>query len=279
MGWRNVDIAKAGALLIAGTLIVAAIVGSGYRGQSATRREVVWLAGGYPATTGEERAYIRYLERQRRARRIGLAAGVAFSVVVAIRYSGTVTWGIGGGSMLSDVLFSGLFGLLLGSLGAELYRVRRPSGTARAAELRPHPVMPTPARQRAARILVAITVVAAVVGVYLGQGPGLLAVAAASVAATAIAEAGQAAVRRRPRPYMTPEAIEVDVRLRQFASSTIAALQLAAAILCSGWLLSALVLDYDAVQAVLVLSALLMTVRYILLARTRPPRTWEPAYA
>ncbi|KGM14778.1 hypothetical protein N867_16085, partial [Actinotalea fermentans ATCC 43279 = JCM 9966 = DSM 3133] len=114
-----------------GTLLLAAaaavtLLGVGGVLVSGTRvygRDILWLAG-RPVTDQEADVCARYLRRHRTHRVVGGLAGVAFALVVSLRWGGPGL--VLGGAPLADPLFGGVAGVVVGALSAETYRLRLP---------------------------------------------------------------------------------------------------------------------------------------------------------
>lgn len=265
-------------LLLVGSGVVAVV------NRPVRPRDVEWLAGDAYPSADEAVVYRRYLQRHRRHRAIGGVVGAAFAVVVGIAWFGRVRAGIGAGSPFGDVLWCTLAGILCGALSAETFRFDQPQARAprTAASLEPHPPAARGDLARAARIVTGAALVAAATVVAV-RGLGsldVLTVAVAGVAIVAVAEAARAAIARRRRPVMTDAAARVDARIRAFAGQAVARLELAAAVLTAGWVLSDLFGDADAavgwVGVVVVCAALVWTLVLLHRAAPRAPRAWRP---
>ncbi|GIG30365.1 hypothetical protein [Cellulomonas marina] len=251
----------------------------------ASARDVAWLAGTAPGELPPAEAAVvaRHLERHRRHRRVGGLVGVAFAVVVGIRWYASVGFGVGQHSPLADVLFCGVAGVLVGALVAEGTRLPRTAGAV-TASLAPRPAAPHPRYVGAARGLVAAAVVLGVALLVAGRGPTTLVTALAGAAVVAVAEVTRARVVGRRRPVLAPRAARLDDRLRAFAAGSVALLELSAAVLTATWVLFGLqgafgAPDGGVVDLVLGFASLAgLVVAAVLLHRAapRPPRSWRP---
>ncbi len=247
----------------------------------ATSRDVAWLAGTTGSAAPEAEVYARYLTRHRRHRVTGGLFGALFAIIVGIRWYGTVTIGIGQGSPLADILFCTLTGVLVGALSAETFRLNEPPSTTILASLTEREPLARPELVRVARaVSVGAVAVAALIAVT-GHGRSALAIAVSSLLVVALAELTRSAIASRRRPILSEGAQGVDVRIRSFAATSVARLQLAAAVLTAGWVLAkapdATNTAVGLLHVVAVLGCLVLTVVLLLRAAPRPPRTWMPA--
>lgn len=266
-----------GPILVLLALIALAV---GVRLRRPTAADVAWLAGTSVVEPREAEVYARHLGRHRRFRLAGGLLGAAFAVVVGIRWSGTVTFGIGQGSPLSDVLFCSVAGTVIGALAAESYRIRAPRTPLVSASLEPHP---GPARRDLiawARAFVLAALVAGAAGTALtGQWAALL-LALCGAVVVALAELTQRSIEGRRRPVSSEAARRVDARLRAFASTTVAWLELAAAVLGLSWVLATLPDATSApvaiLQVLVTLAGLVATLVLMRCAAPRPPRRPDP---
>lgn len=249
----------------------------------ATVADVAWLAGTPVVEPREAEVYARYLDRHRRYRLVGGLLGAAFAIVIGMRWSGTVTFGVGQGSPLTDVLFCSVAGIVIGALAAESYRIRAPRAAPASASLEPHP---GPARRDLiawARAFALAALVAGAAGAVLSGQWAVLLVAACGAVVVALAELTQRSIEGRRRPVSSEVARRVDARLRAFASTTVAWLELAAAVLGLSWVLATLP---DAtsglvavLQALVTVTGLVATLVLMHRAAPRPPRRSAPVLA
>ena len=122
-------------------------------------------------------------------------------------------------------------------------------------------------------------------GLVAGTGNGLapLWIAIGGLIGTLVAEATQSAITGRRRPILSERAGVVDLRMRSFASTSVARLQLAAAVLAAAWTVSKVPgvesRPTMVTQAVAVIGGLVITVILLHRASPRPPRKWiaEPS--
>lgn len=247
-------------------------------GVRVTGRDIAWLSSAPHTPPAEAAVYGRYLERHRRHRLAGGLAGAFFAVVVGIRYYGSVSIGIGQGNPLADVLFCGLAGVLVGALSAESFRLSEPQSTTVVASLADRGIHVDPRIGHVARgLAVAIVPVGAVLAAT-GNGFDSLAVAVAGLGVCGIAEATRRAIADRRRPVLSEAARAIDVAIRSFAARSVGLLQLAAAVLVTGWVASKAAFNdavaLQVVQFVVVMGCLLATIVLLHRAAPRPPRGW-----
>lgn len=246
--------------------------------------DVAWLAGDAYPTRDEAGVYARYLTRHRRHRAAGGLFGAAFAVVTGVAWYGSVHAGIGTGSPFADVLWCTLAGIVCGALSAETFLFDRPRRrpARAAASLEPHAPAARGDLARVSRGLAGGSLVVAVLVVALRgvDSLGVLTAAVAGAAMVGVAEATRASIARRRRPVMTDAAARVDARIRQFAGEAVARLELAAAVLTVGWVVSGLPDEAGAaggvVRVAAVLAALVGTLWLLHRAAPRAPRGWLP---
>ncbi|MDR0593776.1 MAG: hypothetical protein LBG60_11075 [Bifidobacteriaceae bacterium] len=93
--------------------------------------DVAWLAGGAVPSADAAAFYRSYLRRQLRFRGVGGLIGVAFALILSVRYGGGLTFFAGGAPVpLADCLFMGMAGVIVGGLAAESYRIGAGPGRA-----------------------------------------------------------------------------------------------------------------------------------------------------
>ncbi len=225
-----------------------------------------------------------YLGRMRAQRFWGGIVGVLFAVVFGIRWDGSVHLGIGDGHPLADVLYCGLAGVVVGGLSAESFRLSEPRSTIVAASLEPRQLEVPAVRQRA-RLLAGVTCVWAMVQTVVWSRWTPLLVATAGLALAGIGEATHRAIETRRRPLLSDEALAVDRHLRRFAVLNSARLQLSAAYLTAGWVVSKSSWDFvpealapiqAATSVLIVFGCLFWSVRQLRRSAPRPPRSWKP---
>ena len=241
-------------------------------------RDIAWLSSTPDTPPAQAAVYGRYLERHRRHRLAGGLAGTFFAVLVGIRYYGSVSISIGQGNPLADVLFCGLAGVLVGALSAESFRLSEPQSTTVVASLANRSIRVDPRLGHLARGLAAAAILVGVVIAATGHGFDAFAVAVAGLGIAGVAEATRRAIADRRRPVLSEAARDVDATIRSFAFRSVALLQLAAAVLVAGWVVSKAPFD-DAValqllQFVAVMGCLVATIVLLHRAAPRPPRGW-----
>lgn len=261
-------------------LVVAAVAGARFFADRVrvTGRDIAWLASTPHTAPAEATVYGRYLERHRRHRLAGGLTGAFFAVLVGIRYYGSVSVGVGKGNPLADVLFCSLVGVLGGALSAESFRLSEPQSTNVVASLAGRVIHVDPRLGHVARGLGAAAVLAGATIAATGHGYDGLAAAVAGLGVGGIAEATRRAIADRRRPLLSAAAQTVDVTIRSFASRSVALLQLAAAMLVAGWVVSKAPFDgavaLQVIQFVVVWGCLLVTIVLLRRAAPRPPRRW-----
>ena len=200
--------------------------------------DVDWVAGGY-ADPASRPVYETYLRRHWRARAAGGLAGLVVAVIAGYRWQGEL-WlsvGVGNGPISGDLLVGLLAGATIGTLGAETYRLRGRRGAKREARLEARPPRPRPGLTWAARILVVVCVVAAVVALTVSGDQGPIAGAVLTVVIVALAEVTQIAITDRPR--FTDDLMDaVDHHLRIFSGTSVAWLEFSGAVLGFAWSLA-----------------------------------------
>lgn len=237
-----------------------------------------WLAEPLPSTTHEASVLVRYLRRHRLHRSVGATLGVVLATVAGIRLYGELTIGIGRRSPLADLLFCGLAGSIVGTLSAETFRLSQPRSEVRSASL----IERTPLVPVRLLVLGRALTIAACLGslaiLVVARDAGPLAIAIAGVAITGVAELTRRAITGRQRPVMSDRARWVDDRMRWFAHRVVGNLQLSAAWLVAGWVVSKTGDTehpaVDVVQLVTVLGCLVAAVVHLLRATPRRPRGW-----
>ncbi|MDR2379660.1 MAG: hypothetical protein LBE08_00530 [Bifidobacteriaceae bacterium] len=199
-----------------------------------TAADVAWLAGGIAPDADAAAFYCAYLTRQLRFRSAGGLIGVIFAAAMAVRYEGELALSIGAGPIpLTDPLFMGVAGVIVGGLAAESYRIgwRAPAAE---ASLDARGQFAPPKVMIAARLsLVGLALVAVAVAVAGWGANGCLVVAACAVP-VALAEWTQRAILDRRRPAGPPEVIAADEAVRSFAGRSAAWLELAIIMLALG---------------------------------------------
>jgi len=206
-----------------------------------TAADIAWLAGPNFSPTGTTQnddavaVCRRYLTRHRRHRLAGGLIGVLFAAIIGVRWFGSVSIGLGQGSPLADLLFCGIFGVIVGTLSAESFRLTTTPNTKRAASLDPRPVPVGSERVAFARAIALAAVVVGAVAALANHGRLALVTSLVLVVPLAVAELVMVVIAGRSRPAMTDRARNLDARLRVFAGSSLSYLHLATASLMLGW--------------------------------------------
>lgn len=264
-------------LLALGGFIVAGLF-LAVRGTSVSARDVAWLARTSDFSAAEADVYSRYLRRHRVHRLVGGLLGTLFAIIVGSRTFGSVSFGVGRNSPLADVLFCGLSGVLVGAFSAETFRLSEPPSATISASLTQHEGVARPQLIRAARVISVGAVIGSALVAATGNGLTPLWIAIGGLVVALVAEATQSAITGRRRPVLSDQAQVVDLRIRSFASTSIARLQLAAAVLTATWVVSQVPGADDVpltpVQALAVIAGFVITVVLLHRASPRPPRKW-----
>jgi len=274
-------LAVAVVLLVVVAFVVAVVGAIATFAMRVRPKDVDWLAGDF-ADVRAHVVYEKYLRRHWRTRTLGWVAGLAVTLVAAIRWqpdAAGVTVGIGNGPIGADLLVGVLAGATLGTLAGETYRLRRRGGARREARLEARPSRPRPGLTWTARAVALACVVVAVVATVVWGKAGSIGGAVLAVVIVGLAEATQAAVTDRPR--FTDDLVdEVDQRLRAFAGTSVAWLELSGAVLGFGWAVSAfnptdgtgsLGAAVFAVEAVCLVASVVALLR----SSGRAPRGWS----
>ncbi|GAA1434463.1 hypothetical protein GCM10009616_28970 [Microlunatus lacustris] len=277
----------AAVLLLAAALILAAVALLRYRAaERVLTADVVWLVGAAPGSRvpdGEADVAARYLVRHRQHRLVGGLLGVGFAVVVGLRWYQSVGFGFAQRSPLADVLFCGVAGVLVGALLAETYRLR-PAPGPRTTVLEPRPAAPHARTVQAARLVLAAALLAGLLLLLAGSGSAALTSAAAGTLLVGVAELTRRRIVDRRRPVRAERVDRLDQQLRVFAATSVARLELAAAVLTAMWVLAwwqaatpqpPVVLDVLA--GVGGIAGLVVVVVFLLRAAPRAPRRAQVA--
>jgi hypothetical protein len=196
----------------------------------------------------------------------------------------------------TSVIAAALFGVLCGALFSEAYRLRRLSGTVRAASLAARPTLELPRVLLAARVLAGASFAGILALLIWLDAWQLIFDAGFGLALVLVAEMARKAVTDRPRPLLTPLSAAADQVMRQASSTALVWLELAAAALISWPLLAVMLLgievligdgvfargvDFSAIAATLpvVLYWVPLAVCAVCLVKSgmRPPTSWYPA--
>ena len=269
-------------LLAVGTIITEShsmVTGGTYVSAS----DVAWIAGTHESPPAEAAVYSRYLRRHRLHRLAGGILGTLFAITVGARWYGEVSYGVGPQSPLADVLFCGLGGVLVGAFSAESFRLSEPASATVSASLTRHAGVASPRLIRVARVVSIGSLAGGALVAATGHGLTPLWIATAGLIAALVAEATQSAITGRRRPVLSERARAVDLRMRSFASTSVARLQLAVTVLTATWVLSKIpgfaTSPFALVQTLTVIAGVLITVFLLHRASPRPPRKWfaEPS--
>jgi hypothetical protein len=239
-------------------------------------RDVAWIAASVDVPSDEAAVYRRYLTRHRRHRAIGGAFGVAFAVVVGIRWSDGVRAGIGSRTPFADVILCGVTGVLVGALSAESYRLGRRS-TGATASLAPRDPLPGRGRDRAAEGIIVAAGASGLAAWTVAGTAAPFAMACVGGLVVGIARATRRAIASRPRPVLGRRAAEVDGRIRWFAGESVSWLELGAAVLFATWVLALFPRTTGVVEStreVLSVGGFVSALLLVHRAVPRPPRDW-----
>lgn len=268
--WAGVFLAAAAAITLVG------VGGALLSGTRVYDRDILWLAG-RPVTWEEADVCVRYLRRHRMHRVVGGLAGVAFAVVVSLRLGGPGL--VLGGAPFADMLFCGGAGVVVGALSAETFRLRLPRSAPTTASLAPRPALPLRREVVASWVLVGAGAgVGVVVAVQTGD-PTAAEAAALGVLVLALGAATRSAIAHRRRPVLSERALELDGRMRGFASASVARLQVSMGTMTLVWSLAAIPDLSGTLPGFLVglagLGAFVVAIRYLRRAAPRPPNDWQ----
>ncbi len=239
--------------------------------------DVLWLVGRV-VTEQEADVCMRYLRRHRMHRVFGGLAGVAVGLVFGTRWDATAGLSIGGaGGPLGDVIFCGVAGVIFGALSAESFRLRLPRSGPVAASLALRPRLPLHRTVVGAWVLVVAGAGIAVAGLaWQGDAVGLQAVAL-GVVVQGMGTVTRRAIAHRRRPVLSERALEIDGRMRGFASASVARLQASMGWLVVFWALVSLPEDagrWTVVFALASVGAFVLAIVYLRRAAPRPPKGW-----
>ena len=266
-------------LLILLAIVSLISVGVYLLGRQVSERDIAWLAGSWPVGGDEARVYWAYLDRHNNGRLVGGLTGIVLGVILTIRWGDSWSLTVGVGTpLLGNLLAWWLGGAVLGTLAAEVYRLprRRPI---RQALLDSRPEPPLRGVVWVARTAGALTLVAAGLALTLLHDAVGLPGAIFTLVVVGLAESTRRAIADRPRPTTQP-AVHVDVRLRWYAASSVAWLELAGATLglataCNVWLASIPATSPWIAGGVAVwLAFIVVIIVAIFRSRLRPPRRW-----
>lgn len=249
-----------------------------------TDRDIAWLAGGYKPEPSQAVIYRAYLSRHVKGRIIGGVIGIVVGIVAIIRWGGA-DWAISIGvtSTPSNILVWWLGGAIIGTLWAESYRLSRSRTPGiRRAGLDPRPSRPLANVALTARIAAIAAVITGIGFLVIWSDTGAIPGIVFAIIVVCFAEATQWVITNRPRPTTEP-AMTVDGRLRNFAGSSLAWLELAGAVLSLGVQLAVwsahLPQQADLLSAVIALvcfGLLIVTIAALVRSRMSAPRHWQP---
>lgn len=209
----------------------------------------------------------RYLYRTRVHRWVGAVVGVVIAVAASFMAGRRVTAGVGASEPWFDLIFCGLTGVIIGSIIAEIRRLREEAKRVHRVSVR------SGFTDRSQLELVAFALVIMTVALALFS-PGTV---SAVVAAAAVALlSGQLVIVDTLRLGYR-ELVELDLRhaddsIRKFSIHRFALESLAWAIMISGWQLGTSLLDDRFVGGVIVVMSLLVSLFLVLQSRPYPER-------
>lgn len=263
--------------VVAAAITLVGIGGVLLAGTRVYQRDILWLAG-RPVTEQEADVLTCYLRRHRVHRVVGGLTGVAFALVVSLRTGGPGL--VIGDDPFADLLFCGVAGVVVGALSAESYRLRLPRSAPVAASLAPRPALPLRHEVVVSWALVATGLAAAVPGLV---GGNLLALRAAAFGAAVLAAgaATRSAIAHRRRPVLSERALELDGRMRGFASASVARLQVSMGTMVVVWSIWAIPdlsgTPLGFLAALASVGGLFVAIRSLRRAAPRPPADWGRA--
>ncbi len=263
--------------VVVAVITLVGVAGVLYDGRRVYPRDVAWLAG-RPVTELEADVCTRYLRRHRVHRLVGGLSGVAVGLALGLRWDGNAGLSVGGANgPFGDVVFCGVAGVIVGALSAESFRMRLPRTGPVAASLAPRPRLPL--RRTVASAWALVAVGAGIAGAGLvGQGdPAGLQAVVLGVVVQGMGTATRRAIAHRRRPVLSERALELDGRMRGFASASVARLQASMGWLVVYWALVALPRDvpgWSVVFGVASLGSFVLAIVYLRRAAPRPPNGW-----
>jgi len=257
------------------------------RGTHVADRTLSWFAGDRRPSPTEEKVYRAYLQRHNMGRLLGGVICTLIGLVVILRSSGELNGiTIGPGTMPGNLLIWWLGGMVLGTLLTESYRLSpRNSSAVRLAVLDARPPRPLPKVVASARVAAIMAAMVGVLATWTWADGSVCASALFAILILVLSEVTQRAITDRPRPTSEP-AITVDERLRWFAGSSLAWLELAGTALGLASTLAAVTpllppdepwFDPVYIALICIPVALLAVTLYALFnSSMRPRRTWRP---
>lgn len=265
-------------LLGAATVILVGAGGLLLSGTRVDERDILWLAG-RPVTAQEADVCARYLRRHRVHRVVGGLFGIAFAVVLSLRWGGPGV--VIGDDPLADLWLCGVAGVVVGALSAETYRLRLPRSAPATASLAPRPALPMRREVVVAWALVAAGALAGVPGVVAGGDLVGLRAAVLGALVLGAGAAARSAIAYRRRPVLSERALELDGRMRGFAAASVARLQVSLGTMVLAWSIWSIP-DLSGtlpgfVLGVASLGALVVAIHYLRRAAPRPPAGWGGA--
>lgn len=243
------------------------------------QRDAAWLSRPDDLSAAQAHVVARYLHRLQFHRTMGGLIGVMLAAVIGLRWEGQFhLFALGAGSPLGNIAYCGVAGIVVGALSAETYRLRLPIGATATASLVERR-LDIPRWRNQARLLVAASVVVAIIALALGYGGDSLLTAVLGAGVAGVGEATHRAIETRRRPVLSDDALAVDHLLRQFAVVASARLQLSAAILTAGSVAARL--DVSSRPALIIRTtvtygALLAAALQLHRSAPRGPRPWRP---
>lgn len=230
-------------------------------------RDVRWLVGDLPISPAVGLLVRRYLVRVRVHRWIGGLVGASLALLVGLSSTRSIGVGIfgAGRSPVSEPLFAGLAGLLVGSVMAEVYRIR-PTGNRRDAELISR--QPEPDAVQVQPLTLVLVVTTLVVAAWQPNVRSVL-LAAASVAILGLQHGVMRSIAGRRRPALPDDLRAGDELVRAFGARRFSVESLAAAVLVLGWQVAGTESAVPDVALSLVLVSVVAVV-VVLVVRSRP---------
>ncbi|MGQ0743207.1 MAG: hypothetical protein ACT4OS_02495 [Acidimicrobiales bacterium] len=200
-------------------------------GKTDPSADAAWLTGKSSSSAAAVALIARYLSRVRQHRYNGAVLGGGLALLHSVTYEQNISIGIGSGSPLGDLLFGSLAGLLVGSVLAETWRIRR-RRRVRQAEIS---VRSPEAEAKSLRVPVAVLTIFTVLLALASRRAWPTGMAAASLLLLVVHRLVLRAVAERGRPALPEDLRDADDAIRAFAGRRLGIETFATAMLLAGW--------------------------------------------
>jgi len=229
-----------------------------------TERDIRWIQNVGTADGAVFELIRSYLYRLRIHRWVGATAGVLFAIILSQGAGVRTTAAIGADAPWADVIFCGLFGMLLCSLLAETNRVLPLLVKGSEADAVPSVRIQASWLQPVSWMLTAAVLLLALIGSD-GRAEALALVALAFAVVYGVF---LAVIRGGRRPLRALDIRHADDALRKYAESRIALEAVSTAVLIGGWAFATTVLAGRAFAGLLLMVSLIIS--FVLLVQSRP---------